>query len=562
MVHKLLLTVLLPPLGLLVSTIYSFVRNYALARKIGLPIVAVPISLDNLIWMLSARFVMPFVRRLPFGSGHFTRFGYVGWEFRDKSRVHQELGDAFTLVTPGTSWVYMCNADSIYDIIQRERRHDFSRPVEIMAMLDVFGPNISTVEGSDWQRQRKCTAATFNERNNRIVWAEALRQAREMRDYWTSRAAQGVSSAADDARTLALHVLLSAGFGKSYPFRSTTKADATGEHRGSLSYRESLALILENAILIVALGPKFLSSLTFPKRWARIGEATVAFKRYMAQALEEEKRLVDQGKPRSDDGDNLLTSLVRASAESNPQQGGLTQDEVFGNMFVFNFAGHDTTAHSLAYSLLLLAAHPEIQDWVNEEIQHVLPEDDESAWSYDRFPRMNRSLAVLYETLRLFDPLLSIVKTTHESPTPLDVGSKSIVIPPKTKIILNMQALHSHPRYWGDDCLEWRPQRWVKTVPGDGPAIDREEFITPPKGAFIAWSEGSRACPGKKFAQVEHVAVMAGLFRSYRAVPVRQAGEDEAAARERVKKVVDDTGMVLLLQMLHPEKAVVEWKKR
>ena len=41
------------------------------------------------------------------------------------------------------------------------------------------------------------------------------------------------------------------------------------------------------------------------------------------------------------------------------------------------------------------------------------------------------------------------------------------------------------------------------------------------------------------------------------------AGEDDEAARKRLQKLVEeDTGMRLLLQMMHPEKAVLKWEKR
>ena len=84
----------------------------------------------------------------------------------------------------------------------------------------------------------------------------------------------------------------------------------------------------------------------------------------------------------------------------------------------------------------------------------------------------------------------------------------------------------------------------------------------PKHGAYIPWGEGMRACPGKKFSQVEHVAVMASIFCEHYVVPVKQKGEDEAAARARARDTVKDSGMRLLLQMLHPEKTPLEWKKR
>lgn len=79
----------------------------------------------------------------------------------------------------------------------------------------------------------------------------------------------------------------------------------------------------------------------------------------------------------------------------------------------------------------------------------------------------------------------------------------------------------------------------------------------------MAWSGGARVCPGRKFSQVEFVGVLVGLFRDYRIRPVRLDGEDDAAARERLRVLIkEDTGMKLLLQLMHPERAVLKCEKR
>ena len=45
-----------------------------------------------------------------------------------------------------------------------------------------------------------------------------------------------------------------------------------------------------------------------------------------------------------------------------------------GNMFLFLFAGHETTAHSVAFTLGLLAIYPEEQRKVVEQIQELQKE--------------------------------------------------------------------------------------------------------------------------------------------------------------------------------------------
>ncbi len=127
-------------------------------------------------------------------------------------------------------------------------------------------------------------------------------------------------------------------------------------------------------------------------------------------------------------------------------------------------------------------------------------------------------------------------------------------------------ALHAHPRYWGEDALVWRPSRWIKhssdsTSEDVGTRISRERLLVPEKGAYFAWSEGARGCPGKKFAQVEFVATMATLFRNHRVDPVPGYGETLDQARHRVLDVVKDTRMQLLLQMRDPNSVAVTWSR-
>ena len=128
-------------------------------------------------------------------------------------------------------------------------------------------------------------------------------------------------------------------------------------------------------------------------------------------------------------------------------------------------------------------------------------------------------------------------------------------------------ALHAHPRYWGEDGLVWRPSRWIEhsldSASEDiGTRLSSERLLVPPKGAYFAWSEGARSCPGKKFAQVEFVATMATLFRNHRVQPVPRKGETLDQARERVSDVVKDTRMQLLLQMRDPNSVAVTWSRR
>jgi cytochrome P450 len=98
------------------------------------------------------------------------------------------------------------------------RRKDFVKPVELYAIVDIFGPSLLTTEGDDWKRHRKIVAPAFSEKSNSLVWKESLRQGLAMVDVWSklegnTSGTMKVQDTAPYTATMALHVISAAGFG-------------------------------------------------------------------------------------------------------------------------------------------------------------------------------------------------------------------------------------------------------------------------------------------------------------------------------------------------------------
>ena len=153
--------------------------------------------------------------------------------------------------------------------------------------------------------------------------------------------------------------------------------------------------------------------------------------------------------------------------------------------------------------------------------------------------------AVMNEELRLIPPIAAIPKCTPlNSSQPITIDGKDCMIPANSTVGLVAAAVQRNPKYWphekldcenGNDLDEFRPERWFvkgdeangdakdgtfSKLSADGLGIDSssdtaEAFFRPAKGAYIPFSEGARACLGRRFAQVEILAALAVIFQKY-----------------------------------------------
>ncbi|KKY22344.1 putative cytochrome p450 [Diplodia seriata] len=564
----------------------SLYNNVRRAKATGLRVHISPISPNNPIWLIFEPLIVRSLEMLlgVNNTNELLRMSKRSWNFHDRFRMHERYGKVFAHATPADIEIYVADAAASDELLSRKR--DFIKPMHMVEVINVYGPSVASSDGAKWARHRRISATPFNERLNQLVWTEALRQTTGMLAYFgRGIGVGGSSSLAEDSMTLTLNILTSAGLGFSCDFRgaeeveekesSIREADKQYQQQGQQttttpSYRDCLAGVLDN-FLMMGLLPKFVWSLPqslLPKKLQDFSTHKHTLKQYMVG-------MVEKTRYEGSEHANLLSVLVQKNEEARQSKGppstggkplqGLSDDELYGNVFIYSFAGHETTAHAVCYAMYLLAAYPDVQDWVAEEAQAVLGTAELENLAYSEvFPRLKRSLGVMYETLRLYPPVVSIPKSTGPSPQTLTVPSPdpttttgfTATLPAHAYVFPNVVALQSHPDYWGADSLTWNPARWIEV------GEEGESFKPAPvKGNFIPWADGPRVCPGKKFSQVEFVAVIAAVVRGHRVEVVRE-GEGEDEARKRVLEVVEEMVSGATLFMKHPEKVRVRIVKR
>lgn len=477
--------------------LYGLYSNYLAARKTGLRLIFSPITPFQLLWH-----VLPSLIPSILGRQRWFRALDQGWAWQDKNKLHAELGSSYVMVSPGMNMLCTSDPAAINHVFKNMK--DFVKP-GVFKNLDIFGPNIMTVNDEPWARHRKLTSPCFNERISTFVWDESVRQTKDMLEDWLTRPDSKSNTVVEDSRTIALHIITAAAFGEQRDFREDTSVLAKNH---KLSFRDALGTILRSPILAVTVaGMSWLkkSSLQslLPKDVRDVILAHAEFKSYMHEALARERAGANKSitsRP------NLLNALLNASDEVKAEQGTkssayMADDEITGNMFMFAFAGHETTATSISYALALLAIHPSVQDWVAEELADVMP----SAGSTDYakiHPRLKRTLAVMYETVRLFgvpppwrDVACKEPRILLTSPDPEEGSGGALTylpIPANTQISLNSFACHTAPENFVD-AETWMPGRWVQ---GKGVGMEDEQIVTSNR-AFFGWGTGPRVCPGQ-----------------------------------------------------------------
>jgi cytochrome P450 len=266
------------------------------------------------------------------------------------------------------------------------------------------------------------------------------------------------------------------------------------------------------------------------------------------------------------------------------------------------FAGHESTGNTTHYSLLFLAIALDSQARLQAEIDSIVGSRPPSDWTYETdMGRLYQGMvgATMNETLRVMPPVIDIPKVTR-TPQSLTFDGKTITVPTNTFIHLSVVGVHRNPRYWPHspskisskthDLDDFVPERWLQSTknpvtahrntsppsrnasPGpDGlesasfdSASSENNLFTPPKGAFIPFSEGARSCPGRRFAQVEIMAVLAVIFKTHSleldvsdwasdAQVDRMSTEQKKAvyemAKKRARKFIGESETVVALKM-------------
>ncbi|OEL13784.1 Cytochrome P450 714C3 [Dichanthelium oligosanthes] len=181
-----------------------------------------------------------------------------------------------------------------------------------------------------------------------------------------------------------------------------------------------------------------------------------------------------------------------------PINSSAAEDFIVDNCKNIYFAGHETTAVTATWCLMLLAAHPDWQVRARAEALEVCR--GQTMLDIHALRQLKILTTVIQETLRLYPPASLIMR---EAMTDIRLGG--VDVPRGTIIQVAISMLHLDKEVWGPDADEFRPDRFA-----NGAAA-----ACKPAHMYMPFGYGPRLCTGQNLAMAELKVVLALLLTKF-----------------------------------------------
>lgn len=185
----------------------------------------------------------------------------------------------------------------------------------------------------------------------------------------------------------------------------------------------------------------------------------------------------------------MIDSIIE-NADSNK----LGEDILQANMLFFFLAGFDTTANTLTCLFWYLASNQSIQDKLRAELLSAGGNLDQRPPEYLDW--------CIKETMRLHPPVPASVGRVIDHDDNITHGDKKFF--KGTSIVASIFSIHRSSEYWGDDVLEFKPERF-----------DEQRFGPIHPAQFMPFALGPRSCIGSNVAMAEMRAITVHILLKY-----------------------------------------------
>ncbi|GJN02085.1 hypothetical protein PR202_ga19403 [Eleusine coracana subsp. coracana] len=374
---------------------------------------------------------------------------------------------------------------------------------------DLLGDGIFNSDGETWVAQRKTAALEFTTRTLRTAMSRWVSRSIHNRLLPILGDAAAEEGATVDLQDLLLRLTFDNICGLAFGKDPETLARGLPENDFASAFDRATEATLNRFI--------FPESVWRFKKWLGLGmETTLArsvghVDRYLSAVIKARKLElisadgVNKQQNAATPHDDLLSRFMRKGTYS---------DESLQHVALnFILAGRDTSSVALSWFFWLVSTHPAAERAIVRELCAVLVAsrgaDDPAAWlaaplGFEELDRLVYLKAALSETLRLYPSVPEDSKHVVAD----DVLPDGTPVPAGSSVTYSIYSAGRMKAVWGDDCLEFRPERWLSP---DGTKFEPHDAYR-----FVAFNAGPRICLGKDLAYLQMKNIAGSVLLRYR----------------------------------------------
>ena len=377
---------------------------------------------------------------------------------------------------------------------------DFPKhPFTLWILEPLIGRAIFSVNGAEWARQRRLLDQAFQVAQLRRVLPQMQGAVEAMLARLEATAGAG-GAAAEQPVTVEIDqemTLVTADvIVRTILSRPLEAAEAAGIFDAFARYqrRAGRALMLR------------LLRLPQQRLQAYLHRHAFTIRHWIDGAIED--RLAD-----STGGNDLLQALIEAR---DPDTGSrFSRAELLDQVCFLFLAGHETSASALGMAAYLLAAYPQVQQRLRQELTAVLA-GRSGELRFDDLRNLPYAAAVFNETLRLYPPVSFFIREAQQEGELVDRRC-----PLRSLVTISPWVVQRQEGQWPEP-HGFRPERFL----AEGASAEERQLA---RDVWLPFGLGPRKCPGAAFALQEALLVLAELVRRYELLPDPQHAPDLVA---------------------------------
>ena len=382
----------------------------------------------------------------------------------------QQYGEMIPLRFGNSSGLFLTNPDYIEQLLKD--RESFVTSKRLKTLETLLGQGLLTSDGDTWFRQRRLAQPVFHQKRIASYGAVMVDYTAKMLETWRDGETKDIQA---EIMRLTFNIVMKTLF----------SSDVTEEEAGAVSEAMSVA------------AEWFLARLKSPVPVLPERFPSPANLRYRAAVRRMDENIYKIIKQRrtlgGEDPGDLLSMMMQARDEDDNTQ--MSDKQLRDAIATLIFAGHETSANTLAWAGMLLSQHPEVQSKLQQELKEVL--SDRLPTMAD-LPALDYTNLVIKESMRLY-PVVWMLD--FQATKDCEMGGYRV--PTDCSVFMSQWVMHRSDRYF-EQPLVFNPDRW---------AGDFEKKL--PRGVYLPFGDGPRTCIGRSFAMMESILLLATIAQKF-----------------------------------------------